>query len=201
MRRTLISHPRLWDHTERVRNLAVRIGRLEGANVEVVRIAALLHDIGKAEVEGEPRRGVGVDDHAIVGARVARGIIEESQGLLEEEVANIIHCIKTHHPRGLNVPETLEAKVLADANSLDDTGAVGLAKLYALAGEHGLRLYGPPEEEPLYSDDTPWRRFRLELCRIAEGLFTETARSIAQERQEFLSAFFDRLFAEVAGEA
>ncbi|GBC63521.1 phosphohydrolase [Desulfonema ishimotonii] len=187
-----------WDHTRRVCRLCEQIGAAEQADMTVLRIAALLHDIGRADQD----RANGEICHARQGAKRAVPLLRPLD-LSAERKENILHCIRCHRFRGENVPETPEAKVLFDADKLDGIGAVGVARAYLFAGEIGARLHSsgvPPEETAPYSrEDTGYREFRVKLCGVKDRMLTPTGRKMAEDRHAFMTAFFDRFLAEYEG--
>jgi uncharacterized protein len=194
-----------FDHVLRVLALAGRIGEVEGADAVVLRTAALLHDIGRAE-EMESGRS-----HAEAGAERARLILSDWPPAAADAV---VHAIAAHRFRDDVVPETLEARVLFDADKLDSIGAIGVARAYAVAGLRGQPLWG--EVQPGYaqaehphelsgrqgqaSGHTPAHEFTVKLSRIKDILFTDTAKKIAEDRDRFMGDFFARLEREVRGE-
>ena len=128
-----------WDHADRVWNLCRHIGRAEGADLEVLGLAAYLHDIGRPE----ERASGGEVCHAVAGAERARRILEE-HGYREETIERVVHCIASHRfRRNGERPRTLEARVLFDADKLDAIGAVGIGRAFLFAGEVGARLHNP----------------------------------------------------------
>lgn len=188
-----------FDHVRRVLALAERIGRAEGADLEIVRAAALLHDVGRAQAEA-----AGLD-HAAHAADRAREILTGQPAAKVEAVA---HAIAAHRFRAGPEPETLEAQVLFDADKLDAIGAIGVARAFAYGGAHGQRLWVPIEAVDAArwmqrGDDpgthTPVHEFVVKLSRLKERLFTPTGRAIAEERHAYMVAFFERLDAEVQG--
>ena len=108
-----------------------------------------------------------------------------------------------HRFRGNNPPETLEAKILFDADKLDAIGAIGIGRAFQFAGEVGARLHNPdidPENtEPYTEDDTGYREFRLKLSKIKDRMLTSEGRRIAKGRHEFMEAFFDKFLLEYEG--
>lgn len=108
-----------WEHTLRVLALARRIAHSEAADMEIVEISAILHDIGR----GAQDKSKGKICHAALGAEMAAKILSE-HGIPEDRIERIVHCIGSHRFRGDNPPETIEAKVLFDADKLDGIGAV-----------------------------------------------------------------------------
>ncbi len=183
-----------FDHVLRVLALAERIGQAEGAAMEIVRTATLLHDVARAE---EERTGT---CHAKAGAERARQILA---GQPADKVEAVAQAIASHRFRDEVVPQTLEAKVLYDADKLDAIGAIGIARAYALAGRRGQRLWAEAPASSLSasqsSDYTPVHEFTFKLSQLKDTLFTATARRIAEERHRYLVEFFDRLEEEVQG--
>jgi uncharacterized protein len=188
-----------WHHTERVYQLCMRIGAVEGADMEVLQIAAYLHDVGRP-FQDESRGAV---CHAEKGAEIARALLEDYP-IPGRRRENIIHCIQTHRFRGNRRPETLEAKVLFDADKLDAIGAVGIGRAFLFAGEVGAKLHNPeidPEDTEAYSEeDTGYREFKLKLSRIKDRMLTAEGRRMAMERHAFMEGFFKRFFEEYRGD-
>jgi uncharacterized protein len=191
-----------FDHVLRVTALAERIAAAEGADGAIVRTAALLHDVAE---------NGGRDDHHLAGAAMAREILRGEQEAFVEAVA---HAIEAHRFRADPAPRTLEAQVLSDADKLDAIGAIGVARAFAYAGEHGTAVWKRPWREiaaaggdavrspdALGSDYTPVHEFVYKLDLIPGRLYTAAARAIAAERQRFMRAFFERLDLEAAGQA
>lgn len=188
-----------WDHTERVYNLCMHIGTIEGADLEVLALAAYLHDIGRSHQD----RSRGKLCHAEEGATMAREILQDYT-IDPERTENIVHCVLTHRFRNRHVPETLEAKILFDADKLDAIGAVGIARAYLFAGEVGAMLHNPHcdpyETLPYTKDDTGYREFMVKLSHIRERMLTAEGRRMAEERHAFMELFFERFLKEHAGE-
>ncbi len=187
-----------WEHTERVYRLCLHIGAIEGADLEVLAMAAFLHDIGRAHQD----RALGSVCHAEIGSGIAREILDDFS-IPRDRKDNIIHCILSHRYRNSHVPKTLEAKCLFDADKLDAIGAVGIARAYLFAGEVGAVLHNPdavPEETRPYSrDDTGYREFRVKLSRIKDRMITAEGKRMAEERHAFMEAFFERFIKEHEG--
>lgn len=188
-----------WEHTERVYRLCMHIGRVEGADLEVLAIAALLHDIGRA-IQDTSR---GTLCHAEQGARIAEEILEKHIMPLEKK-ENIIHCIVSHRYRNSHHPQSLEAKVLFDADKLDAIGAVGIARAYLFAGEVGAVLHNPDLDplmaKPYSRDDTGYREYMVKLSKIKDRMLTPEGRYMAQERHAFMEEFFSRFLKEFEGQ-
>ena len=187
-----------WDHTRRVAALCEHIGRVEKADLKVLRMAACLHDIGRCHQDSSN----GVQCHAGEGARMAVEILAELP-LLASEKDNIVHCVRSHRFRENHAPETLEAKVLFDADKLDAIGAVGVARAYLFAGEVGARLHNPDIDvtaAPAYSEnDTGYREYLVKLRHIHTRMLTTEGRRLAAERHAFMETFFERFISEIEG--
>jgi uncharacterized protein len=187
-----------WDHTRRVYNLCMHIGAAEGADLEVLEIAAYLHDVGRT-YEDESKGAV---CHGEKGAEIALELLAEYP-IAGEQKANIIHCIRSHRFRGNCQPETLEAKVLFDADKLDAIGAVGIARAFLFAGEVGAKLHNPhvalEDTEPYSEEDTGYREYKLKLSRIKDRMLTTEGRRLAEGRHAYMEAFFNRLTEECGG--
>lgn len=187
-----------WEHTERVYKLCMHIGRVEGADLEVLAVSAYLHDIGRSIQDTSK----GTLCHAEQGARIAAGILDKYP-IPKEKKENIIHCIQAHRFRNSHQPETLEAKVLFDADKLDAIGAVGIARAYLFAGEVGAVLHNPdmdPHMAKAYTkEDTGYREYTVKLSKIKDKMLTGEGRHIARERHAFMEAFFQRFLKEIQG--
>ena len=187
-----------WDHTLRVSRLCERIGHVEGADMNVLLIAAYLHDIGRSCQDASN----GAVCHAEKGALMAQPIIKDLP-FSKKQKENIVHCIITHRFRGNHAPKSVEAKILFDADKLDAIGAIGVARAYLFAGELGARLHSPEinvEEAKSYSkDDTGYREFKVKLNKIQNKILTGEGRKIAKERHSFMKAFFKRFLEEYEG--
>lgn len=187
-----------WDHTLRVYNLCMHIGRVEGADLEVLKIAAYLHDVARP-LQDQSRGAV---CHAEKGAEMARALLQHYP-LSEDRKANVIHCIRSHRFRGNCHPETVEARVLFDADKLDSIGAIGIARTFQFAGEVGAKLHNPfidPENTEAYTEeDTAYREFKLKLSKIKDHMLTAEGHRIARERHSFMEGFFKRFLQEHEG--
>lgn len=188
-----------WEHTERVLTLALHLAKVEGADRTVVACAAILHDIAR----GEEDQGSGRSDHAVRGAEMARELLRD-QGMDPVTIDRIAHCIETHRFRNQLEPQTLEAKVLFDADKLDSIGAVGVGRAFLFAGEVGAKLHnsGVDIEKtlPYTEEDTAYREYMVKLRKVKDKILTSEGRRLAQARHDFMVDFFKRLELEVQGQ-
>ena len=188
-----------WEHTLRVVRLCKKIGKTEGAEMDVLTIAAYLHDIGRCRQDNSN----GKICHAMAGSEIAGTLIKDLD-ITEEKKKNILHCIESHRFRGQIVPETIEAKVLFDADKLDAIGAIGVARAYLFAGELGAMLHNPDnnieDTKPYSKDDTGYREYMVKLRNVKDKILTDEGRRLAEERHDFMNGFFQRFLKEHNGE-
>ena len=193
-----------FDHVWRVTQLAIRLAQSEGADVTVVRLASLLHDVPVPEQGGDERSRRRA--HHLAAGDYARELLL-ARGLGTEVVANVVHCIEAHRYRDQSVqPQSIEAQCLYDADKLDAIGAIGIARAFAYAGSHGSRLWTEPwssapadDAKPRGEEYTPVHEYVYKLRRVLATLHTASARRVGAERHRFMITFFDRLDAEMLG--
>jgi uncharacterized protein len=193
-----------FDHVLRVYRMAERLALVEGADVEIVHAAALLHDAeGSATAGGE----IGRSNHHHASSEFARQILQ-AENWPPERIVAVQHCIRAHRFRdNSEPPQSLEAKILFDADKLDVIGAIGIVRTVAFDIVVGQPVYSEPsqlflstgEKEP-GEPHSSYHEYLFKLSHIKDRLFTATARAIAEERHQFMAEFFTRLAAEERGE-
>lgn len=193
-----------FDHVLRVYRLAERIGEKESADLKIIRAAALLHDsVGSAPgTEGNARA-----EHHIASAEFAREILS-SKAWPEEMIQAVQHCIRAHRFRGKeDKPQTIEAKVLFDADKLDVLGAIGAARTIAYAALDGEPAYAEPSEQFIQTgikqpdeSHSSYHEFLFKLQNVKSRMFTKTGKALAEARHTYLVQFYEQLQAEVRGE-
>lgn len=186
------------DHTIRVHWVAQHIGRLMSARLDILSAAALLHDIGR-RYETQKKGGV---CHAVKGADLATEILKKLD-FPQNTVDDIVHCIATHRYRDANIPASLEAKILFDADKLDSIGAIGIGRAFLFAGQVGAKLHNDSDcidgTEPYSLEDTAYREFKVKMCKIKDRMLTPEGKRLAYERHAFMEIFFERLAKEIRG--
>ena len=187
-----------WEHTLRVYRLCRDLGPQEGVDMAVLSVAAFLHDVGRCHQDASH----GAVCHAEQGAKMAAGMVADFP-LTEDQRRNVVHCVRAHRFRKEPHPETVEARVLFDADKLDAIGAVGIARAYQFAGEVGARLHNPNHDVSntrAYSrEDTGYREYQVKLRHIKDRMLTEAGRRVAEGRHGFMTLFFERFLEEVEG--
>ena len=184
-----------FDHVLRVLALAERLAREEGADLEIVRAATLLHDVARGQ--GDRLSA----NHAHAGAAFAREVLA---GQPPEKVEAVAHAVAAHRFRSGPDPQTLEARVLHDADKLDAIGAIGVARAFAFGGYEGQRLWADvpasyQESQATRHEHTPVHEYQIKLSKIKDRLLTESARRLAEGRHTFMVGFFEQLEQEVRG--
>lgn len=176
-----------FDHIRRVHRMAMWIAGKTGADLEIVNAAALLHDVARSR----QHRGE-CTCHAREGARMAGRILADN-GFDENEITRVSHCIAVHRFSKQRAPETLEARVLQDADRLDALGAICIARVFMYNGLHRLPLYEAsirPEKEYRGQHTTAINHFHEKILKIRPDLFhTEPARVLARRRYERIERF------------
>ena len=164
------------DHTMRVyRNALLIAGREADCDIETVSLASLLHD---------------ADDHKLFHTKDnanARSFLMR-QNISPEKTERIIAAINSvsfSRNRGKQ-PETLEGKIVQDADRLDAIGAIGIARTFAYGGEHGRSL------------DSSIRHFHDKLLLLKDGMNTKTGREMAEERHAYIVDFLEEYRKEAA---
>ena len=168
------------DHTERVVALCRMIGVREGADLYILLPAALLHDIARPL---EKEQGL---PHETEGARMAEDYLASIR-YDPDRIPAIAAAIRTHRFTTEVQPQALEAKILSDADKLDAMGALGIARTFLRAGEHGGGI------------DDAVAHFHEKLLKLKDGMFTATGRRIAEERHALLVSFLEALERERDG--
>ncbi len=185
------------EHIYRVLYNGLEIAKTEkNVNYDVLIAACLLHDIGRKEQFENPALC-----HAAVGSEKAYKFLLK-HGFDMRYAEHVKQCIQTHRYRKNNQPQSLEAKILFDADKLDVSGAIGIARSL---------LYKGIVSEPLYSvlpnglvstgenDDTPsfFQEYKYKLENLYSKFYTKKAAAMGKERQHIAVEFYNRLYEEV----
>lgn len=193
-----------FDHVLRVYHLAEHLAEEEGADLEIVRAAALLHDSRGSMPAGD---GGERKEHHLASAEFAVEVLK-AEGWTPERIAAVQHAIRAHRFRHAGErPETLEAQCLFDADKLDAIGAIGAARAIAFSTQAGQPLWAQPSEQFVATGEkepgeahSPYHEYLYKLRKIKDLMFTRTGHAMAIERSTFMEAFFTQLNAEARGE-
>jgi len=185
-----------FSHVLRVYRLCEKIGKEENADLKILRTAALLHDV---EGDVDVRK-----NHHLAAADFAEKILIK-EGWQEGEIQAVLHCIRAHRFRNREEePNTLEAKVLFDADKIDAIGAVGIARAVSYAVRAGMDVYAPPSEQYLLTGElapgesqSVSHEYLFKLRHLKDRMFTNTGRFLAEERHDLMANFFDGWLDEI----
>lgn len=186
-----------WWHIWRVWQNAIRIGKVEGADLYVVELAALLHDIADWKFHGG-------DDSA--GPRAARAWMEEN-GVTPEVIEHVCEIIATLSFKGAGVStpmRTIEGKCVQDADRLDAIGAIGIARTFAYGGHKGQPMYDPNVPPQRHDSFEAYKKnkgssinhFYEKLLLLKDLMGTATAQQIAEERHRVMEDFLTHFHKE-----
>ena len=185
------------EHIYRVLYNALRIAKKEkNVDYDVLICACLLHDIGRKEQFANPELC-----HAIVGSEKAYSFLV-GNGYEIQYAEKVKHCIRTHRYRKNNLPESLEAKILFDADKLDATGTMGIARTLIYKGIVSEPIYtllpdGSVSNGENNVNPSFFQEYKYKLEKVYSNFYTTEAKLIAKERQESAVAFYNSLYEEV----
>ncbi len=190
-----------FDHILRVLRMAEHLAQAEGADLTIVRAAALLHD---ATGSDGALTSTARSQHHHASADFARRVLQ-AHDWPPAAIRAVEHCIRAHRFRDRSeAPRTPEARVLFDADKLDALGAVGVVRALAYAIQHGTPVAARPSARFLHRGErepdephTAYHEYLFKLRRLPEHLYTPTARAIAARRLALMEDFFAHLLAEM----
>ena len=184
-----------FSHIRRVFKNAQIIGQREGADMQVLLWAALLHDAGSTT-----KLSLGSEESESKRRKTAEDLLKKV-GLPEEIRTEVLYAVEVHRFSKGIIPVTLEAKVLQDADRLDAIGAIGIARVFMTGGNLCRALYNPQDpfcktREP---DDKKWNldHFYRKLLSLESGMHTKTARELACRRSAVLRRYLRDLEEEI----
>ena len=185
------------EHVYRVLYNALEIAKAaQNVDYDILIAACLLHDIGRKEQIADPSLC-----HAAVGSEKACRFLLE-MGKDEAFAVQVKHCIQTHRFRKNLPPQTIEAKILFDADKLDVTGAIGIARTLMYRGTLTEPLYRHLPDGTI-SDGTEdlghsfFREYKFKLEKLYDRFFTARGAALAKERRAIAAAFYENLYKEV----
>jgi uncharacterized protein len=183
-------------HIMRVYKNANMIGQREGANLEILLAAALLHDL-VVYPKGSAKSSRSSDD----SADLAEDILQR-YGYPQDMITRISYCIRTHSYSKKLIPVSLEGRILQDADRLDALGAIGIARTFSVGGSERRTFYNT--EDPFCRssrelDDRQWTldHFQIKLLKLKNLMHTRSAKKIALERTKFMILFIRQLKTEI----
>jgi len=195
-----------YEHLKRVMTLADTIAAREGGDLPTIWAAVALHDIGQA------REACFGGDHAVIGAELSVELLRGTS-FPQQSIPTVQQAILDHRLTGGNVPESIEGRVLYDADKLDALGAMGIGRLYCITGRYNQKVYSPVPDDVVLPvnptvvrnmrrrpDYSPYIEFQLLFENLPDRMTTDIGREMARERFAFMEEFFTRLKKEAEGE-
>ena len=185
-------------HTLRVYNNAMLIAKGEECDLEIVSLAALLHDVDDYKIVGE-------QEDLLHNAKTYLKSIDYSAERIEK-ICNIISQI-SFKVSETQIPDTIEGKIVQDADRLDAIGAIGIARAFAFGGNHNTPIHDPEikarenmsVEEYKKKDGTTINHFYEKLLLIKDLMNTETGKKIAEHRHNYMKSFLEEFYSEWDG--
>jgi len=189
-----------WWHIYRVWKTAKTIAEGESANILVVELGALLHDIADYKFH---------DGDEEIGGKVTKEWLE-SIGVDSETINQVVHIVDNVSFKGganQNKIQSIEGEIVQDADRLDGIGAIGIARCFAYGGHKGHEIYNPEikphlnmtKEEYKSHKGTQNNHFYEKLLLLKDLMNTKTGKEIAQKRHEFMELYLEEFFAEWDG--
>jgi len=164
------------NHIRRVLNNAITIWETEGGNIFAIKLACILHDIGR------PIERLTGEDHAKISAQIAKRLL--TLWNVEEEIQKIVYdAIYNHRFSNKREPKTIEGKILSDADKIDAIGAIGIARVF----KHNCTR---PIEEDL-------QHFYEKILKLPKHMYTETGYKLATKRIKLVKLFIKQLEEEI----
>ncbi len=190
-----------WFHIERVYKNALLIAKTENCNLEVVQLAALLHDIADSKFH---------NGDETIGPKTAGNFLE-SQEVAQETIEHVIAIIENISFKGGNFDKkftSIELDIVQDADRLDAIGAIGIARTFNYGGYKNRQLYNPEiapnlqmtKEEYKNNEAPTINHFYEKLLLLKDKMNTKTGKTIAENRHAFMETFLEQFYGEWDGE-
>lgn len=189
-----------WHHVLRVNQTAKKIAKKEKADLFIVELAVLFHDIADSKFTN--------GDETIAPKKIKDFLISVK---IDEETIEKINYIVEHMSFKKNQPmeKSLEFKIVQDADRLDAIGAIGIARAFSFGGYKNRLIYNPDEkpnlnqtkEEYVKAEGTTINHFYEKLLLLKDLMNTESAKKLAEKRHKFMEKYLDQFYKEWNGKA
>lgn len=185
-----------WFHVDRVRKMAVRIGKKEGCDLFITEMAALLHDLDDWKLADKDSGSLVKTEKWLTFLKLDRSY--------SKQILSIINEV-SFKGAGIETPvSSLEAAAVQDADRLDAIGAIGIARTFAYGGHKSRLIYDPEVPIDLHDDFQEYKastaptinHFYEKLLLLKDRMNTETAKSIAEGRHRFMEDYLEQFFNE-----
>jgi uncharacterized protein len=186
-----------WFHIERVYNLAIYLQEKEGGNKLIIELAALLHDISDHKYNGGNwQAGASVATELMLQVSISNEIAEK--------VAQVIAQVSFKGAHVNDEVETIEAKIVQDADRLDAIGAIGIARAFSYGGSKNRPLYDPEILPKLHSSKEEYAKsvshtvnhFYEKLFLIKDLMKTLSGKELAEKRHQLMENFIAEFYEE-----
>ncbi|WP_286761786.1 HD domain-containing protein [Salegentibacter sp. UBA1130] len=189
-----------WFHIQRVWNNAKLIAKNENADLFIVELGALLHDIADSKFHNGDES---------VGPKVASEFLQK-QEVSGEIINHVVKIIENVSFKGGNIQQefnSIELEIVQDADRLDALGAIGIARTFNYGGFKGRALYDPEIEPDLNMTKEEYKastaptinHFYEKLLLLKDRMNTKTGKEIAKRRHEFMELYLEQFYAEWEG--
>ncbi len=185
------------EHIYRVLYVALDIAEYEhNVDMDILITACLLHDVGRPEQNADP-----AVCHALVGSEKAYAFLL-TLGWDACRARRVKDCVSTHRFRSARPPESIEAKILFDADKIDATGTLGIARtiLYRTQGDEPLYTFlpdGTVSDGSADQDPSFFKEYKFKLEKLYDKFYTKRGKEIAASRRVSAVAFYDSMLKEV----
>jgi uncharacterized protein len=185
-----------WWHIFRVWSMAKTIREKEGGDLFIIEMAALLHDVADWKFYENENDGLQVIVDFLVGLELEKALINK-----------IIEIIKNVSFKGAGVIDkmnSLEGKIVQDADRLDAIGAIGIGRTFAFGGKFGNEMYNPDVKAKMHESFEDYKKdkgttinhFYEKLLLLKDRMHTITAKRIAEQRHDYMLEFLDQFYKE-----
>ena len=186
-------------HTMRVYRMAVKLAEIEKADLFIVKLAALLHDIDDIKIS------------PLTAAGKLNAMVFMAEHEVDKDVIDkVCEIIDENSFRGLDsvVPATIEGKCVQDADRLDAIGAIGIARAFTYGGSRRRILYDPEQKPLMDMNAAEYRRhmsttvnhFYEKLFKLKDMMNTDAAKKLAEHREKIMRDYLDEFMLEWEGE-
>jgi uncharacterized protein len=191
-----------WWHANRVWQLSKQLASTENADLLVIELAALLHDIADAKFN---------KDDETIGTEKARIFLQKLNvdKELVEHVVNIIANISFKGGNEIQYFKSIELDIVQDADRLDAMGAIGIARTFNYGGFKNREMYNPDIQPNFNMNKEAYRQstaptinhFYEKLLLLKDRMNTTTGKMMAQHRHDFMLRFLDEFYSEWDGKS
>lgn len=189
-----------WWHIKRVHQMSLHLAEGQDADLLVVELAALLHDIADSKFH---------DGNEEIGPQKTEDFLRSIQ-VSEDVIQHVVEIIRNISFKGGNFERrfnSLELNIVQDADRLDAIGAIGIARAFNYGGFKNRALYDPRIQPDLNMNKEAYKKstaptinhFYEKLLLLKDLMNTPKARGIAEERHAFMKLYLEHFFAEWKG--